>query len=75
MYLDIPVLVQIVDTSDTASVTVGVINMANVPCAVAWVTGNHTLGEKKGKSLVMHKDKALILTAFCTGKTLVPFKQ
>lgn len=46
MYLDIPVFVEIVDTSDAASVTVWVINMTDVPCSVTWVTGNHGLKNK-----------------------------
>lgn len=49
MYLDIPVLVEIVDASDAAAVTVGVINMADVASAVAWVTGNHSLERKENE--------------------------
>lgn len=46
MYLNIPVLVEIVDTCDAASITVRVVNMANVPCSISWVTGNHALDTK-----------------------------
>ncbi len=46
MYLNIPVLVEIVDTRDAASITVRVVNMADVPCPVSWVTGNHALDTK-----------------------------
>lgn len=49
MYLDIPVLVEIVDASDAAAVTIGVINMADIPSAVAWVTGNHSLERKENE--------------------------
>lgn len=47
MYLDIPVLVEIVDARDAASVTVRVVNMADIPRTVAWVTSNHCLKQKK----------------------------
>lgn len=47
MYLDIPVLVQIVDARDAASVAVWVVNMADVTCPVAWVTGNHGLKTRR----------------------------
>lgn len=57
MYLDIPVFVEIVDTSDAAAVTVRVINMADVPCPVTWVTGNHALKTKEIRSLVEQKKK------------------
>lgn len=43
MYLGIPVLVEIVDTRDATSITIRVVNMADVPCPVTWVTGNHCL--------------------------------
>lgn len=43
MYLNIPVLVKIVDTCDAASITVGVVNMTDVTCSITWVTGNHGL--------------------------------
>lgn len=42
-YLDIPVFVEIVNAGDAAAVPVGVVNMADVPGAVAGVTGNHSL--------------------------------
>lgn len=43
MYLHIPVLVKIVDTRDAASITFRIVNMADIPCPVTWVTGNHCL--------------------------------
>lgn len=46
-HLNIPVLVEIVNTGDEASVTVRIVNMPHVPCPVTWVTSNHSL-EKKG---------------------------
>lgn len=56
MYLDFPVLVEIVDTRDAASVTVRVVDMADVPCPVTWVTGNHGLKtEEMGSSVVQQK--------------------
>lgn len=60
MYLDIPVFVEIVDTSDAAAVTVRVINMADVPCPVTWVTGNHALKTKEIRSLVEQTKKHLM---------------
>lgn len=46
-YLDIPVFVEIVDAGDAAAVPVGVVNMADVPGAVAGVTGDHSLQTKR----------------------------
>lgn len=47
MYLHIPVLVQIVDAGDAASITVRIVNMTNIPCPIPWITGNHGLEEDK----------------------------
>lgn len=51
-YLDIPVFVEIVDAGDAAAVPVGVVNMADVPSAVAGVTGDHRLQTRETKSLL-----------------------
>lgn len=48
-YLDIPVFVEIVDAGYAAAVPVGVVNMADVPGAVAWVTGDHSLQTRETK--------------------------
>ncbi len=53
MYLDIPVLVEIVDARDAASVTVRVVDMADVPCPITWVTGDHGLKTEEMGSLVV----------------------
>lgn len=45
-YLNIPVLVEIVDTRDEASVAVRVIDMSHVPCPVTRVTSDHSLPKK-----------------------------
>lgn len=43
MHLDVPVLVEIVDARDAASVPVWVVNMSDVTRSVARVTSNHGL--------------------------------
>lgn len=54
MYLDIPVLVKIVNTCDAASIPVRVVNMAHITCPVTWVTGNHGLKTEEIGSLIVH---------------------
>lgn len=55
-YLNIPVLVEIVDARDESSIAVRVIDMSHVPCPVAWVTSNHSLPKKQGmRPLVVQK--------------------
>lgn len=49
-YLDVPVLVEIVDARDAASIAVGVVNMADVTGTVTWVTGNHGLKTERAIS-------------------------
>lgn len=44
-YLDVPVLIQVIDTGDAAPVAVGVVNMPHIPQPVAWVTCHHGLAE------------------------------
>lgn len=44
-YLDIPVLIQVIDTSDAAPVTMGIVNVSHVPQPVSWVTCHHGLAE------------------------------
>lgn len=46
-HLNIPVLVEIVNTRDEASIAVRVVNMAHVPCPVTWVTSYHSLQKKE----------------------------
>lgn len=46
-YLYIPVLVEIVDTRDEASVAVRIIDMTHVPCPVTRVTSHHSLPKDK----------------------------
>ena len=44
-YLDIPVLIQVIDTSDAAPVAMGIVNVSHVPQPVSWVTCHHGLAE------------------------------
>lgn len=46
-YLNIPVLVEIVDTCDEAAIAVRVVDMSHVPCPVTRVTSNHSLPKNK----------------------------
>lgn len=63
-YLDVPVFVEIVDAGDAAAVPVGVVNMADVPGAVARVTGDHSLqnttNKKRQLVLVTQPEKKLL---------------
>lgn len=66
-YLDIPVSVEIIDAGDAAAIPVGVVNMADVPGAVAGVTGDHCLRYMRNKKIkkissheaIMKKEKSL----------------
>lgn len=51
-YLNVPVLVKIVDTCYAASIAVRVVNVADVTCSVSRVTGNHGLKTKGKASLI-----------------------
>lgn len=44
-YLDVPVLIQVIDTGDAAPIAVGIVNMPHIPQPVAWVTCHHGLAE------------------------------
>lgn len=51
-YLDVPVLIQVIDTGDAAPIAVGIVNMPHVPQPVTWVTCHHGLSETDGGSLL-----------------------
>lgn len=51
-YLDVPVLIQVIDTCDAAPITVGIVNVPHVPQPVAWVTRHHGLAETDGSGLL-----------------------
>lgn len=44
-YLDVPVLIQVIDTCDAAPITVGIVNVPHVPQPIAWITRHHGLAE------------------------------
>lgn len=44
-YLDVPVLIQVIDTGDAAPIAVGIVNMPHIPQPVAWITCHHGLSE------------------------------
>lgn len=46
-YLDVPVLIQVIDTGDAAPVAVGIVNMPHVPQSVAWVARHHGLTDRQ----------------------------
>lgn len=46
-YLDVPVLIQVIDTGDAAPIAVGIVNMPHVPQPVTWVTCHHGLSEDR----------------------------
>lgn len=51
-YLDVPVLIQVIDTRDAAPITMGIVNVPHVPQPVAWVTRHHGLAETDGRGLL-----------------------
>lgn len=51
-YLDVPVLIQVIDTCDAAPITVGIVNVPHVPQPIAWVTRHHGLAETDGSTLL-----------------------
>lgn len=46
-YLDIPVLIQVIDTSDAAPVAMGIVNVSDVSQPISWVTCHHGLAEMR----------------------------
>lgn len=44
-YLDVPVLIQVIDTGDAAPVAMGIVHVSHVPQPVSWVTCHHGLAE------------------------------
>lgn len=50
-YLDVPVLIQVIDTGDAAPIAVGIVNMPHIPQPVARVTCHHGLSETDGGDL------------------------
>lgn len=42
-YLGVPILIQVVDTGDTAAVTIGVVHMADVTCSISGIASHHCL--------------------------------
>lgn len=56
-YLNIPVLIQVIDAGDAAPVAVGIVNMPHVPEPTAWVTRHHGLvGMEEGGLLRPGRD-------------------
>lgn len=51
-YLNIPVLIQVIDTGDAAPIAVGIVNMPHVPEPIAWVTRHHGLVEMEEGGLL-----------------------
>lgn len=51
-YLNIPVLIQVIDTGDAAPIAVGIVNMPHVPEPIAWITRHHGLVETEEGGLL-----------------------
>lgn len=51
-YLDVPVLIQVIDAGDAAPVAVGIVNVPHVPKPIAWVTRHHGLVDMEGGGLL-----------------------
>ena len=51
-YLDVPVLIQVIDAGDAAPIAMGIVNVSHVPQPVTWVTCHHGLAETDGEGLL-----------------------
>lgn len=45
-HLGVPVLIQVINTGDTAPVTIWVVHMTNVPSSISRITSDHGLKDK-----------------------------
>ena len=42
-YLDVPVVIKVVQAGDAPTISVGVVHVAGIARTIAWVAGNHRL--------------------------------